>query len=181
MPLNVTVWNEFRHEKKSPEIKKIYPDGMHEAIATHLRKSDDLKVRTATLDEPSHGLTDDVLESTDVMIWWGHMSHDDVDDKIAEKVRQRVLAGMGLVVLHSGHFSKVFKSLMGTTCDLKWRRPTTRKCCGSRRPSTRSPPASTTASRSRPRRCTASTSTCPSRRTRCSSAGSPAARCSAAA
>ena len=121
MPLNVTVWSEFRHEKKNPKVKEVYPDGMHEAIASHLRKNGDLNVRTATLDEPQHGLTDDVLESTDVMTWWGHMAHDDVDDKIAEKVRQRVLAGMGLIVLHSGHFSKVFKSLMGTTCDLKWR------------------------------------------------------------
>lgn len=78
-------------------------------------------MRTATLDEPEHGLTDEVLDNTDVLIWWGHIAHDEVDDAVVAKVHQRVLAGMGMVVLHSGHFSKIFKALMGTTCNLKWR------------------------------------------------------------
>ena len=118
----VTVWNEFKHEKRNPVITEIYPQGMHEAIASHLRKSAaDLDIRTATLDEPSHGLSDDVLNTTDVMTWWGHMAHREVDDAIVEKVHARVLAGMGLVVLHSAHMSKIFRKLMGTTCNLKWR------------------------------------------------------------
>ena len=121
MPTRVTVWSEFRHEKSNETVKEIYPDGMHEAIASHLRKSSDFEVRTATLDEPEHGLSDEVLESTDVMTWWGHMAHDDVSDETVEKVVKRVHAGMGLIVLHSAHFSKVFKKLMGTSCDLKWR------------------------------------------------------------
>jgi trehalose utilization protein len=121
MALSVTVWHEYRHEKRNPKVAEVYPHGMHEAIASQLRKSADLKVRTATLDEPEHGLTDDVLNNTDVMTWWGHMAHGDVTDEIVAKVHKRVLSGMGLVVLHSGHFSKIFKSLMGTTCDLKWR------------------------------------------------------------
>jgi trehalose utilization protein len=117
----VTVWNEYRHEKKNPKVAEIYPEGIHEAIAKHLR-SEGLTVQTATLDEPEHGLTDDVLVQTDVLIWWGHMAHDEVSDKIVDKVHHRILAdGMGLIVLHSGHFSKIFKRLMGTSCDLKWR------------------------------------------------------------
>ena len=121
MSIRVTVWNEHRHEKKNPKIAEIYPHGMHEQIAQHLRKSSDLSVRTATLDEPEHGLTKDVVDSTDVFVWWGHMAHNEVDDKIVDRVHERVLKGAGIVVLHSGHFSKIFKKLMGTTCNLKWR------------------------------------------------------------
>ncbi|WP_186578972.1 ThuA domain-containing protein [Aquibacillus kalidii] len=117
---NVTVWNENRHEQSNPKVREVYPEGIHGAIASFLKKAD-LNVRTATLDEPEHGLTDSVLKDTDVLVWWGHMAHDEVRDEIVEKVHQRVLEGMGLVVLHSGHFSKIFKKLMGTTCDLKWR------------------------------------------------------------
>ena len=118
--IRVTVWNEYRHEKTHAKVAEIYPDGIHEAIASHLR-SEGMDVRTATLDEPEHGLTEEVLAGTDVLTWWGHMAHRDVQDEIVERVRQRVLSGMGLIVLHSGHFSKIFKRLMGTSCDLKWR------------------------------------------------------------
>lgn len=117
--MNITVWNEFRHEVESEEIKKVYPKGIHNVIAEFL--SEKHNVKKATLDEREHGLTDDVLNQTDVLIWWGHKAHDEVEDSIVEKVKQRVLDGMGLIVLHSAHFSKIFKSLMGTTCDLKWR------------------------------------------------------------
>ncbi len=119
--INVTVWNEARHEKRSEKIGKIYPEGIHGAIADGLREHADFNVRTATLDEPEHGLTEEVLAGTDVLTWWGHMSHKDVEDAIVDRVHKRVLEGMGLIVLHSGHFSKIFKRLMGTTCDLKWR------------------------------------------------------------
>ena len=117
---SVTVWSEFRHEKRNAEIGKIYPDGIHGAIAQGLEK-EGFTVRTATLDEPEHGLTEDVLNQTDVLTWWGHMAHGEVQDEIVDRVHARVLDGMGLIVLHSGHFSKIFKKLMGTTCDLKWR------------------------------------------------------------
>jgi trehalose utilization protein len=121
MPTRVIVWGEFRHEKKNRKVAAIYPDGMHQAIAAHLRKSDDLAVRAATLDEPQHGLPDKVVAETDVLVWWGHLAHDEVKDRVVDRVVARVLAGMGLVVLHSGHFSRPFKRLMGTSCDLKWR------------------------------------------------------------
>src|SRR5699024_5047692 len=118
--MRVTVWNEFRHEKNDKEVAEIYQDGMHHTIATFLQE-EGMDTKTATLDEPEHGLTDDVLDTTDVLVWWGHQAHEEVREEVAEKVKQHVLDGMGLVVLHSGHFSKVFKKLMGTGCDLKWR------------------------------------------------------------
>jgi trehalose utilization protein len=120
--LRITVWNEYRHElDKNHPASTIYPQGIHSAIAEGLREHGGFEVRTATLDEPEHGLTDAVLASTDVMLWWGHMAHGQVQDEIVAKVQARVLDGMGLIVLHSGHFSKIFKRLMGTSCDLKWR------------------------------------------------------------
>ncbi|MFP4661327.1 MAG: ThuA domain-containing protein [Halanaerobiales bacterium] len=118
--IKVTVWNEFRHEKDMEECKEIYPEGMHTVIAEYLQGLD-MNVKTATLDEPEHGLTSEVLEDTDVLIWWGHCAHEEVVDEIVERVHHRVLSGMGLIVLHSGHFSRIFKKLMGTSCDLKWR------------------------------------------------------------
>ncbi len=119
--IRVTVWNEFRHEKQDEHIRQVYPEGIHGAIAKSLAQHEDIEVRTATLDEKEHGLTDAVLAATDVMTWWGHMAHHEVKDEIVAKVHKRVLEGMGLIVLHSGHFSKIFRSLMGTNCSLKWR------------------------------------------------------------
>jgi trehalose utilization protein len=119
--IRVTVWNEGRHEKSHAEVAKVYPKGIHNAIAEGLKEAGFTSVRTATLDEPEHGLTKEVLANTDVLTWWGHMAHDDVKDEIVQRVKERVLEGMGLIVLHSGHFSKIFKALMGTTCNLIWR------------------------------------------------------------
>lgn len=122
--LRVTVWNEYRHEKKNPKVAEIYPGGIHGAIATFLGEEADITVHTATLDEPEHGLGGDVLEATDVLLWWGHMAHGEVSDEIAMKVQQRVLEGMGFIALHSAHYAKPFKALLGTTCSLKWREST---------------------------------------------------------
>ena len=122
MSIRVTVWNEFRQEHSDAPVAAIYPDGIHGAIAEGLRAAgDDLEVGTATLDEPEHGLSEEVLAATDVLTWWGHVAHDEVTDAVLERVHARVLDGMGLVVLHSGHFSRIFRRLMGTSCDLKWR------------------------------------------------------------
>jgi trehalose utilization protein len=120
--VRVTVWNEHRQERDDPRVAAVYPAGIHAAIADGLRVSaDELEVRTATLDEVEHGLSDAVLGTTDVLTWWGHAAHEEVSDEVVERVHARVLDGMGLVVLHSGHFSRIFKRLMGTSCDLKWR------------------------------------------------------------
>ncbi len=120
MSPRILIWNEYRHERENPVVDKVYPDGIHGAIRDGLAVHG-LEAGTATLDEPEHGLSEDVLAATDVLIWWGHKAHHDVEDHIVDRVQQRVLEGMGLIVLHSGHFSKIFKRLMGTSCDLKWR------------------------------------------------------------
>lgn len=120
MTLRVTVWNEFRHERANETVRAHYPDGIHEALAAPLRAAGH-EVRTGTLDEPEHGLTEPVLAATDVLLWWGHKAHAEVADAVVDRVQVRVLAGMGLIALHSAHFSKIFKRLMGTSCDLKWR------------------------------------------------------------
>jgi trehalose utilization protein len=119
--LRVTVWNEFRHEKKNVAVQMVYPNGIHSAIADGLREHGLSNLRIATLDEPENGLPDSVLAETDVLLWWGHTAHREVADETVDRVQARVLAGMGLVVLHSGHHSKIFKRLMGTSCSLRWR------------------------------------------------------------
>jgi trehalose utilization protein len=116
----VTVWNEFRHERSNPQVAAIYPEGIHAVLAQALRAAGH-EVRTATLDEPEHGLAEAVLAATDVLLWWGHKAHAEVADAVVDRVQARVLDGMGLIALHSAHFSKIFKRLMGTRCDLKWR------------------------------------------------------------
>ncbi|MDL5360725.1 ThuA domain-containing protein [Halalkalicoccus sp. NIPERK01] len=118
--VTVTVWNEFRHERENDDAREQYPDGIHEVIAGFLDERG-FDTRTATLDEPEHGLTEEVLDDTDVLTWWGHIAHDEVDDEVVDRVQERVLDGMGLLALHSAHYSKVFKRLMGTSCSLKWR------------------------------------------------------------
>lgn len=122
MAIRVTIWNEFRHEKTNAKVKELYPEGMHETIAAHLRKAGGaFEVKTATLEQPEHGLTESVLKATDVLVWWGHVAHKEVKDEVVDRVQARVLAGMGFVCLHSGHHSKPLKRLLGTTCNLKWR------------------------------------------------------------
>ena len=121
MTIRVIVWNEFRHERENDAVRGLYPDGIHETIAAALRSQSGVEVGTATLDEDEHGLPAERLASTDVLLWWGHKAHGDVTDAVVERVAQRVWEGMGLIVLHSGHFSKIFRRLMGTPCSLRWR------------------------------------------------------------
>ncbi len=119
--IRVTVWNEFYHEREMDNVKAIYPEGIHKTIADFLGKEDDIEVRTATLIEENCGLSDEILENTDVLIWWGHCHHDEVPDELVAKIRDEVLKGMGMIFLHSAHHSKPFKALMGTSCNLSWR------------------------------------------------------------
>lgn len=117
--INVTVWNEYRHEKEDEQVRRMYPQGIHGQLKNFL--DEEFKVKTATLDEPEHGLSEEVLANTDVLVWWGHIAHGEVQDEVVSRVQEHVLKGMGLIVLHSGHMSKIFMKLMGTSCDLKWR------------------------------------------------------------
>ncbi|MAV35311.1 MAG: trehalose utilization protein ThuA [Planctomycetaceae bacterium] len=122
-PIRVTVWNEFIHEQNQAAVAAIYPDGIHQTLARGLRDllGSAAVIQTATLQEPEHGLSAERLERTDVLLWWGHAAHDRVGDQVVDRVQQAVLAGMGLLVLHSGHGSKIFRRLLGTGCMLRWR------------------------------------------------------------
>lgn len=122
-PIRVTIWNEYLHEKSSEAVGKIYPEGIHGTLAAAFSEQlgEAVTTRTATLEEPQHGLTEEVLAETDVLTWWGHSAHRLVEDEVVERVQQRVLEGMGLIVMHSAHGSKIFRKLMGTSCMLRWR------------------------------------------------------------
>ena len=119
--LKITVWNEYKHEQEYEGIRKVYPSGIHGCLAEFLGKEEDFTVRTATFYDPEHGLTEDVLQETDVLIIWSHALQEEFSDEVAERVRRHVLSGMGLVALHSAHFSKIMKKLLGTSMTLKWR------------------------------------------------------------
>lgn len=118
--IRATVWSEFRQEKSQEDVRAVYPDGINGTIAAALREAG-LSARTAILDEPEHGLTSAVLDETDVLLYWAHRAHDEVADEIVERIYQRVLGGMGLIVFHSAHKSKIFRRLTGTTNQVKWR------------------------------------------------------------
>ena len=119
--MNITIYNEFVHEQRDPACHAVYPDGIHAVLAKFMREAGH-NVNIGTLEMPEHGLTDEVLNNTDVLFWWGHVRHELVSDEVVQKVYNRVMAGMGMVVLHSGHASKIFRKLMGTNSDcLKWR------------------------------------------------------------
>jgi trehalose utilization protein len=121
--VRVTVWGENVHERREEQVRALYPDGMHAAIASGLGAllGPQVQVRSATLDQPEHGLTAAALGATDVLTWWGHAAHDDIADTVVDRVHDAVLGGMGLLVLHSGHYAKIFRRLLGTSCSLRWR------------------------------------------------------------
>ena len=118
--MKVLVWTENVQEKQD-YVKKVYPDGIGGEIAKFLSAEEDIEAKWVTLDMPECGLDEKTLNETDVLFWWGHCAHDKVPDEIVERVKERVLYGMGLVVLHSGHYSKIFRALLGTACSLRWR------------------------------------------------------------
>lgn len=121
MTIRVTVWGENVHEHTNEIVAQVYPDLMHGTIAAALNREDGITAGTVTLQDPEHGMTPEKLAETDVLIWWGHKAHGDVSDAVTERVAEAVWAGMGIIFLHSAHFSKPFKRLMGTPCNLTWR------------------------------------------------------------
>lgn len=118
--INLTIWNEYRQDKNVESIRKVYPDGIHTALKNGL-ESPDLNIRTTVLDDPQQGLSDEILDSTDVLIWWAHAAHHELTDENVRRVVEKVHSGMGLIVLHSGHYSKIFQAVCGSSCSLKWR------------------------------------------------------------
>lgn len=121
MAIETIVWGENVHEQENAVVREIYPNGMHQTIADALNQDPDIRATTATLQEPEHGLSQERLDGADVLLWWGHAAHGDVEDAVVERVAEAVWSGMGLIALHSAHFSKIFKRLMGTPCNLYWR------------------------------------------------------------
>ncbi len=119
--INVIAWNENIHELEMQTVRDNYPKGIHRCLAEFLNKEPDIQAETATLQEAEHGLPQSRLDNCDVLLWWGHAAHGQVSDEVVARVRERVLQGMGLIVLHSGHFSKIFRSMMGSSCALQWR------------------------------------------------------------
>ena len=120
-PLRVTMWNEFVHERELPEIRAVYPEGIHGCLRNFLEKEQDITVRCVTLDMPNQGITQELLDNTDVLIWWSHARQEDITDETVRLVRNAVHSGMGLVALHSAHFSRIMRDLLGTTMTLHWR------------------------------------------------------------
>lgn len=125
--IRVTVWNEYFHEREYDGIRAVYPNGIHGCIADFLGKEENFTVKCATLDMDNQGISEELLKETDVLIWWGHAKHDEVSDENVKLIHQHVLSGMGLIALHSAHFSKIMKSLMGTSMTLHWRHNDTEK------------------------------------------------------
>jgi len=139
--IKVLIWNETSDYKKAGQTVKAvfpqeyhdlvlnmldqaeqaYPKGIHRAIADLFKDDKDIDVKIALLDDPEHGLSEKVLDDTDVLIWWGHFFHDFVSDEVVERVVSHVQRGMGVIFLHSAHASKPFKRLMGTSGRLSWR------------------------------------------------------------
>ncbi len=119
--IRVTIWNEYEHERKIPAIHDIYPEGIHGALAKGFSAEEDFRIRCATLEEPEQGLSEEILSDTDVLVWWSHARQEDVTDETVERVIRHIHSGMGFIALHSAHFSKVFRRLMGTPCTLSWR------------------------------------------------------------
>lgn len=119
--IRVTIWNEYIHERELPEIAAIYPDGIHKQIASFLSNDEELKITCSTLMDEDQGLSDTLLDNTDVLIYWAHCAHDKVGDEAAERISKHVLNGMGFIGLHSAHFCKALKKLLGTTMTLSWK------------------------------------------------------------
>lgn len=119
--IRVTVWNEYVHEREYEGIAKVYPKGIHGCIADFLDTDEDITVRCATLDMEKQGISEEMLRNTDVLIWWAHARHEEITDENVRLIQEAVLGGMGLIALHSAHYSKIMKALMGTTMSLNWR------------------------------------------------------------
>lgn len=119
--IRVTIWNEYVHEREHEAIGKIYPQGIHGCIKEFLLQNDDMQISCATMDMPEHGLSEEVLENTDVLIWWAHAKHEEVLDEVAKNVAKHVRRGMGFIGLHSAHYCKILKELLGTSMSLRWK------------------------------------------------------------
>lgn len=107
--IRVVVWDE-----QQPAQKQAY-DGrfLGEHIAAYLQKSPEFSVKSVKLDDPEQGLPNELLEQTDVLIWWGHIRNRDVRPELGKRIVERVKAGkLALITLHSAHWSQPFIQAM---------------------------------------------------------------------
>lgn len=119
--IRVAIYNEYMHERMDETARKAYPYGIQTVLSAFIDKEDDMTVSSVITFETIDLLTDELLDNTDVMLWWGHIRHDQIPDEIAERVKQAVLRGMGIIFLHSSHMAKPFRLLTGASCCLGWR------------------------------------------------------------
>ena len=107
--VRVLVWDEQQPQQKQAYGEKF----LGETIADYLVAQPGLTVKTANLDSPEQGLSEVALDSTDVVVWWGHIRNPAVTDALAERVAARVRDGkLSLIALHSSHWAKPFVRLM---------------------------------------------------------------------
>ncbi len=95
MSIRTIVWGENIHEQVNETVRQLYPDGMHHTIAAALNEDSAIAASTATLQEADHGLSEERLAETDVLVWWGHQDHGGVRDDVVERVARRVLKVWG--------------------------------------------------------------------------------------
>ena len=119
--IRVTIYNENIHEETYEGIRKIYPEGIHGCIKNFLSQDSNLKITTATFNQAEHGLSEEVLKNTDVLVYWSHAKQNEFSDSVALRIQKHVLMGMGFIPLHSAHFSKPVKLLLGTSMTLRWK------------------------------------------------------------
>ena len=119
--IRVTVWNEYEHERTIPAVGRVYPEGIHGAVAEFVNREADMEAVTSTLQDRNQGITEELLRRTDVLIWWSHARQEDITDETVELVRRHVHEGMGLIALHSAHYSRILRALLGTPMTLSWR------------------------------------------------------------
>ncbi len=120
MAIHVTVWNEDSAAESAENVLAVYPQGILGAVASIYGEQEEFVTRTAYLSQEEAGLSEEILEDTDVLVWWGHCKHHLVPEEAVTRVQRHVLRGMGLIALHSAHESRIMQRLLGTQCSLRW-------------------------------------------------------------
>lgn len=106
--INVVVWDE-----QQPAQKEAYDDFLGNEIASYLEKQSGISVRTVNLASPEKGIADNVLNSCDVLIWWGHVRQFEITPEQGKAIVKRIKSGqLDLIALHSAHWATPFVEAM---------------------------------------------------------------------
>lgn len=119
--IRITIYNEYIHEQEYDDIRKVYPNGIHGCLKEFFDTVEGFETNVATFDMTEHGLSEQVLQNTDVLIFWSHARQDEFSEAVADRVCEHIRRGMGFIGLHSAHYSKIMKKILGTSMTLKWR------------------------------------------------------------